>query len=537
MRRQLERISEPWFMNKVVAVVGAFVMAIVLASLVASGQFDVLILVAVWVIALLVIVFVRDYWWTPAIVITALSLRTDAAGFMLTGLEVGMVIIGLTFPVKLAMKTLWPAKPKMDPGLFYWLLIAFVIIHAVVIFFYSKVDNDPGIKNIVKAYYGAIAPLILFGMLMRYCNSKTVFRTVVIVFGISIVTTIISIIVFVLGIQANELTGLRISVGFTDALTAPGFLRGTGPSLFVTAIAFWPAARSNLYRALLAFAGVLGIVATLYGGGRTYLLSCIMAGLFFAVVRRRFWLALPVTLAVALAVGICTLKPEILYALPDTFQRTLTPLNFSGEKTDVQSDTAISDQWHEELRSDSLAYWNYDTTSFFLGHGFKGWDESLSDPSVDDFQARKLVAVQMGLTENMFSAITDVFGLAGLVLYMGFLIQLGGRLWKGRRLSPDGSVERAMCEFSFVSVVNSVVLAPLLGGVPGIGVVYWALGILAARPFLGVPDPAKPVAALSFDRSREIPSASRARFRGDPLAEFSKRHLRLRPASKQPTIR
>ncbi len=527
MRQQLERISEPWFMNKVIAVVGALALAMLLGWLAAGGQFEVLILVALWVASVLVIVFVRDYWWAPAIVVTALSITTSAAGFLLTGVELGMVIIGLTFPIKLAMKTLWPAKPRMDPGFFYWAVLVFVTVHAIVIYFYSKIGAEPGVKNIIKSYYGVLAPLVLFGMLMRYCNSKSVFRTIAVVFGVWIVTTIIALIVLMLGVEPADLTNLKINAGFLDAGDAPNFMRTSGPPLFITAMAFWPVARSNRYRILLAFAGLLGIVATLYGAGRTYMLICIMAGIFFSIVRRRIWLALPVVVVVAAAAGICTLKPELLYNLPVGIQRTLGPLNFSGQKTDIQTDSAVSDQWHEDLRQDSLAYWNYDTTSFWLGHGFKGWDESLTDPLVNDYVARKTVAVQMGLTENMFSAITNIFGLTGLILYGGFLLQLALRLWKGRQLSPVRSVERAVCEFSFVNLVNAVVLAPLIGRVPDISLVYWALGILAARPYLGVPDPVEAAPALPFDRSRQSMPARTSLARGNPLAEFSKRQSRL----------
>ena len=98
---KVQRVSEPWYITKVAALVSGFVFAVVLSYLAATGQFDVLILVAVWVISCLVIIFVRDYWWAPALVVTSLGIQTYAAGFRLSGLEVGMVILGLTFPVTL----------------------------------------------------------------------------------------------------------------------------------------------------------------------------------------------------------------------------------------------------------------------------------------------------------------------------------------------------------------------------------------------------------------------------------------------------
>ena len=98
-------------------------MAVLLGWLAASGEIGTLILCTVWILAVLIIVFVQDYWWSPALVLTALTLRTYALGFSLTGVEVGMVIIGLTFPVKMAMKTLRPAKPDLKLGLIYWCLL------------------------------------------------------------------------------------------------------------------------------------------------------------------------------------------------------------------------------------------------------------------------------------------------------------------------------------------------------------------------------------------------------------------------------
>ena len=537
MRQHLERISEPWFLNKVVAMVVAFVMALVLGTLAASGQIEALILVAVWVIAVLIIVFVRDYWWSPALIITALSLSTFAFDFRLTGLEVGMVILGLTFPVKLAMKTLWPAKPKMDAGLIYWALVTFVAVHAVVILFYNKIEGVSQLKNIVKAYYGALAPLVLYGLLIRYCNPKTVFRTGAILFWTWIFTAIVAIIVILLGVEMSELTDLRITVDYIDSVGALGFLRSTGPYLFIGAIAFWPVARSTRVRFLLGFATVLSVAATLLSSGRVAFFSCFVAGAFFAVVRKRLWLALPVFILLALTAGICTLKPDILYSLPEQVQRSLTPLNFSQQKTQIQTELGESDRWHQELRTESLNYWNQDTTSFYLGHGFKPWDDSIvfSNRGADinvDFDTMKRFAIEMGRTENSFSSVTNIFGLAGLVLYGAFLIQMAWRLWKGRRLSPEGSVERAICEFSFVNLVTYVMLAPLSGGVPGILLIYWALGVLAARPYLGVPEPAKPAPAPLFDRSRQVDTVRSAPFRGDPLADFSKRQSRF-PAPRR----
>ena len=499
---RVQRISEPVQITKGVTILGGLLFAMELSYLAATGQVEVLILVAVWVVAVFIIIFVRDYWWSPALVITALSLTTLAAGFKLTGLEVGMVILGLTFPVKLAMKTLWPVQPKMDPGLFYWALISFLCVHAVVIFFYSKIEDVPQIKNIVKAYYAAIAPLVLYGMLVRYCKPKTVVNTGVVLFFTWMLTIITAVIVILLGVELPELTNLKIIVDYIDADGALGFLRGTGPYLFTAALAFWPAVHSNRQRLLLGFAVVLGVAGTLFSGGRTAMLACVVAGTFFAVARKRLWLAIPVIVIVAGTSATITYKPDLLYNLSEHVQRTLGPLNFSEQKTEVEAATTDSDKWHEELRTESLAYWTMDTTSFWVGHGFKSWDDTFILGVNSDLANAKKFAIEMGHTENMFSAITNIFGLTGLVLYMGFFIQLAARLWKGRSLAPEGSVERAICEFSFVILAAGIVMAPLNGDVPGIGLIYWSLGVLAARNYLGTPE-TDSTKAPAFDRSRE----------------------------------
>jgi len=102
-----------------------------------------------------------------------------------------------------------------------------------------------------------------------------------------------------------------------------------------------------------------------------------------------------------------------------------------------------------------------------------------------EIQHRLELAIQMGLTENMFSSITNIFGIVGLILYGGFLIHLCWLLYRGCRLAPIGTEARALCEFSLVSLLPYVLLAPFMGYIPGFDLIYWQLGVLAARSYLG----------------------------------------------------
>ena len=515
---RIARMSEPWYLNQALAIVGTLVFAIIFGEEAASGQVGMLVLLAVWVLACLVIVFVRDHWWSPALIITALSLKTFALGFGLTGLEGGLAVIGLTFPIKLAMKTLWPAKPKMEPGVLYWMLLGYVAAHAVIILFYSKIEAVPQLKNIVKAYYLTLVPLVLYGLMIRYCNPKTVYQTGVILFWLWIFTTISSIVVILLGIEFTSLTDLLITLDFTSAESAVGYLRTSGPSLLFIAIAFLPIARSNTVRVLLIFGALLGIAGVLFSTGRTAILYCFLCAGLFPVIRRRFWLTLPPIAVLALITGFCTFDPGFLYSLPEGIQRTLTPLNLSDQKTEVQGAVGDSDRWHQELLTESITYWLYDIKSFALGRGFKSWDDSLILGVNTDFETTKQFAIEMGATENMFSAITNIFGLAGLLLYGTFLIQMAWHLWKAWGLCPPGSVERAICELSFVSLVACIILAPFLGGVPGITLIYWGLGLFAARSYIASPERAPVATVLRFDISRQVPSPRQAPLlRGAPV--------------------
>jgi hypothetical protein len=508
-------MSEPTSMNRNLAIVGTLVLAMLLGTWAASGQIENLILMAVWFVAVMIIVFVQDYWWSPALVITALTFSTTALGFPLTGMEVGVVILGLTFPVKMAMKTLRKAEPEMSPGMLYWMLLGYVAVHAVVILFYNKIDGAATLKNIVKAYYTVLVPLIFYGLLIRYCHTRTVRPTIVLLFFVSFFAVIASIFTIITGIYVDPFTDLHISVGWLDEGGVFGILRGTGPFLFIGSLAFWPNIRSGVGRCLLGSAIVIGLVGTLLGSGRTSTIICIAAGIFFAVVRGKLWIALPVLIVTGLISAVMTSMPDVAYSLPETVQRSLAPLNFSEQKTEIQGTLEGSDDWHRDLRTRSIDYWMLDTTSFWFGRGFKSWDPSIgNDPNAMitlGYERSLEMAIEMGRTENMFSAMTNIFGATGMVLYALFMGNLARILYKACRIAPAGSDARAICEFSLINLLAALAFCPFTGGPPSIGLIYWLLGILAARPYLAGHKPA-PAPAMA-----EVPAFARPAFaQGSP---------------------
>jgi hypothetical protein len=490
---RIERISEPWALSRTIAVAVTLVLAMVFGSWIANGEFEYLILFAVWAAAVWIIIFVQDYWWSPMLIIMALGLGTTAAGTPLSGMEVGVVILALTFPVKIAMKTLRKAEPEMSPGFFYWVVLCFVALHFVIILIYNKIDGAPQLRNIVKSYYTFLTPLVFYGLLVRYCRLRTVRPTIDILFFTNLFVVAASIITLLAGISIPPLTGLHIGIGWLDFYGAMGTLRNGGPLLFAGAVAFWPVVRTAAGRSWLGAAIVIALFGTLVGSGRISVFCCIFSGASFAILRGKLWLALPVLLCTLLTSVLISASPDFYLGLPSLIQRSLAPLNFSVAGEEQNENLEGSNGWHKELRDRSFDYWTEDTTSFWLGHGFKSWDPTIDPSNQDAVDPEHMVelAIEMGATENMFSSITNIFGVAGLVVYGCFLGSVIVSLIKVCRLAPVGSDARALCEFSLVNLIPSIFLAFYAGTIPGPLLFFWTVGILAARPYLAERKPAK----------------------------------------------
>ena len=427
----------------------------------------------------------------------------------MTGLEVGVVILFLTFPVKMAMKTLRPVVPALSLGLLYWLLLAFVALHCVIIIFYSKIEGVQ-LKNIVKAYYQTITPLVFYGLLLRYCEPRTVKPTAMAIFFTTLGVSVVSMPIIFLNLPFDVLTSLKISVDWTNSSGAAGLFRSTGLLMITGALAWWPAGRTISAKLILAGTILLAAIGTLLSGGRASLVQCLVAAFLFSVLRKKIWIAALFALFVGCVSLFISANPRVLYVFPDAIHRTLLPLDLSSEGTEIKDVNEGSDRWHHDLLVRSLDYWLADGTSILVGHGFKSWDDSNNtDP---DYWANPEVAIvtaiEMGNTENAFSAITNIFGSVGLVLYMLFLFHLAWRLWTAMRASPFGSPARALCEFSLVYLVLYFLFIPWLGSAPRFNLIYWSLGLLAARQFLNSPAAASPAPRPAFDLSHQVPEQS-----------------------------
>jgi len=482
---RLERMSEPWSISRWIAIAVFLVVAILFGSWAANAEYDYLVLFAVWFAAAAVIVFVQDYWWAPILVITAFGFSTNVGGIPLSGMELGLAILCLALPTKMAMKTLRKAEPPMTPSFFYWALLGYVFVHAVVIIAYNHTMGVP-LKNIVKSYYTAINPLIFFGLVIRYCHSRTVRPTILALFGTILFTVLMSIFVMLTG-YSLDFSEMHIQFAWLTAGGADFILRYGALYLFIFCLAYWPAARNNFGRFALGAGVAVSAFGVLLSGGRLSLATALLAGVFFAIVRRKLWLALPFIVFGLGVATLITIVPTALNNMPGTVQRALAPLDFSDQESQVQDELAGSDGWHQALRQRSYDYWLADLNSFYFGHGYKSWDPSLDDidqMTEEDQDHEAQLAIEMGLTENMFSSITNIFGVVGLTLYLAFLGHLAWILLKAHNRAPLGSMSRALCEFSLVNLAAALLFMFVLGSVPGLTLFYWTLGILGARPYL-----------------------------------------------------
>lgn len=516
-RQQMQRLEEPWFLNKAVAIVAGLLLAILLGYLGASGDVESLILAAVWITAIAIIVFVRDYWWSPALIITALSFHTLALGFAMTGLEIGVIILFLTFPVKIAMKTLRPVTPALPLGFSFWSLLVFISFHCLIILFYSKIEGVQ-LKNILKAYYQVITPIVFYGLLLRYCEPRTVRPTAVAIFMTTLAVSIVSIPIIFLNLPLGVLTTLKISVDWVNSAGAAALFRYTGPFLLMATLAWWPVAKSSKTKLFLLGSLALGIFGTLLSGGRLSFVECLVAGLVFSILRKKIWISVLFALFLLCVSLLISANPRILYLFPDIIHRTLLPLELTGEVTEIKEKNAGSDKWHHDLLVRSLDYWFADTNSIFFGHGYKSWDDSIdTDPEyLANPELMILNAIEMGRTENMFSSITNIFGATGLVLYALFMLNLAWMLWRAMRASPLGSSARALCEFSLINLGLQIFFAPVVGSTPSLNIIYWGLGLLAARPYISDVPVKHSVERQSFDLSRETPIPPRGRLPNCP---------------------
>jgi hypothetical protein len=458
------------------------VTAAYLGTLIGGSETTTLLSIALGLLCVGVLAFVGNYWWAPLVLISALTFRTNFLGFMMTGIDIGVVVLAVLLPLKLAVRRLSPVEPPLKLGLTFQLLFAFVVTHAVVIVLYNKFQGVP-LKNIVKAYYSVLAPLAFCWLLVRYCKPRTVRPVAFWTLATYTFVLAVSIPVIWFDLYLPLLNSRHFLFDWTYSGVAIGTGRSYGPILLAGMVAIWPAVRSPFGKAAVGIALLIAMLGSLVSASRVVISVCLVEIAVFCLLRRRFWVIAPLIVTVAVTTATISNNPDVLYAVPTTIHRTLTPFNLSSHHTSIQNSTELSNEWHEDLRRESLTYWTSDLGAFVVGHGFKAWDESLSnDPGFTRYyEDAKRLAVQMGRPENAVNSITNIFGLAGLLLYVAFLWQLYRRLIRQWRTLQSATYAKSICEFSIVTLVAYVLFSAWAGNIPGTNLIYFLLGLLVSR--------------------------------------------------------
>lgn len=472
----------PGNLAPIIAMLCGVVIAFYFGTLIGGSDTTELLLIGLALLCVGVLAFVGDYWWAPLVLISALTFRTNFLGFIMTGMDIGIVALAVLLPLKMAIRRLRPIEPSLKIGLSFKLLLSFIAIHAVVIVLYSKFHGVP-LKNIIKSYYSVLTPLIFYGLLVRYCKPRTMKPVTIWTFAIYAFVVAVSIPVIWLGVVLPFFYSRHFLFDWTHAAVAVGAVRAYSPLLLAAMIAVFPAARSPIAKIAVILVFGLSLCGTLVSSSRVAILLCLGEILIFCILRRKLWLLAPLVVLVAITIMVISNNPNLLYQLPVPMHRALTPFNVSSHHTSVQSDAELSDRWHADLERESFSYWTSDLWAFLVGHGFKAWDESLGSDAefTRYYEDAKKMAVQMGRPENMLNGISNIFGLTGIVLFACLFWHLFSELRMACRAVPIGSYERALCEFSIVTLVVAVLASPWAGAIPGINLTYYAFGLLAAR--------------------------------------------------------
>ena len=466
-------------------VISCMVLAVVLGNWIAEENWFLLGITLCIAIGASLTLSLRSNWWILVPCMSVLGFSTLAPGFTLTGVDAAALLGFAIIAFRRAIGDLKPVQPSLRLNGVLFALLVYVFVHSVIAILYQYYAGETQLKNVIKAYCQIAAPLLLLWFLALYAKPPSAKAAVWGVLLISIPTFIVGCALVYLETEVPLLSHPLLSFDWAGA-GALGYIRWSSAALLLFGLCLSTATRSVFLKTACLSVALLALIGAFLGGGRVAFASGVL-GIACWMGLRRHLLLLALTGAAALLMLITVnADPRLLDDLPKTVQRSITPFILSGQRTSEQSGTELSDKWHGDLRAESWAYWMESPFSIAVGHGYKGWNDSIDIKTFTEgplYESAKKTAIQMGRTERTFSSILVILGCAGVILYYGFMLLLVFRLWELRRLSPNGSFSKAMCEFSLCVLCVSLVTAFHAGGVPSYGMIYWFLGLLAARDF------------------------------------------------------
>jgi len=467
----------------IVVLAFGLIIAIFAGTWVAEGSWFSLGSVLIICLGTMLVLGLRDKWWAVIPWMSALSFSTYAPGFQITGVDIAaMLSVGIII-LRYATHNAPPVTPSLRINWGFYCLLVYVFLHSIIIIIINRYEGETQLKNIVKAYYQAGVPLFVLFLLFTQAASKSIRPVVIGLLCIYPITFCISIVVIFLQVDIPILSYPNSYFEWASK-DGVGYIRWSSLIFLPLALCMSACNRSNLFRVVYYGFALIALLGALVGGGRVALACCLFIICLWVLLQKNFFLIGIGGAALVISLVTINVDPTLLNALPKTIQRALTPFVISQFQTNEQQATALSDQWHTELRSESWAYWRETTPSTLAGHGFQGWNDAIDIKTFTGgvfYEEAKKMAIQMGRTERTFNSILVIFGAFGILLYYGLILFLLMRTTRLRALTQKHSFQRCMCEFSMISLLVVLVTSFHAGSIPGYNMVFWLFGILSCR--------------------------------------------------------
>jgi hypothetical protein len=446
-------------------------------------------------IGLIAILTIRQFWWIPLFLITAVGFSTSV-GFQLRGTDLAAMLALSALLAMVCMGQLKSKHAESNLGLFFYLLLLYVGAHAVLYGLQNYYSGDTQFKNIVKAYYGAFTPLLILWLMDRYAYEKGMKGVILTGTILSVIFGIVALVMHLTGYSLPFISGGTLDFSWAGAENAIGYLRWVILPFLMLAICM-VSCRHLTPTSKLFYRVSISILIPLnvFGGGRVALISLLLFLVIWFGIRGK-WQQVIITgwitvLAVtALVVMGHTIDSRTLQNMPESFknvQRAVSIFLPADQQNEDQTMTEGSNVWHEDLVKGSWNYAMKEPVTMIFGNGYKGWDDSIDINMFTygaAYESAVQMAIRMGASETMFFSALAIFGWLGVVLYYAFMIELLRRSLRVIHLCPQGTMARSLCEFSFCSILVTIIISPIGGAIPSYGLIYWMLGFIAAEPYL-----------------------------------------------------
>ena len=464
-------------------------------NMIADEGYQRVLLYGAAVLTLLAVITVRRYWWIPVFVIGGVGFSTAALGFKMDGTDLLAAFGFICLLAMLGMGQLKSKNTQRNLGIFFYLLLGYVAFHAALYGLDNYFNGDTQFKNIAKRYYFVVVPLILIWCMDRFSYKKGLRTAIHVMMILSVIFSIVGVVVTLLGIELPIISGDMLNFQWAGAESANGYLRWIILPIILLALCLISSTQESGLKLFYRGVFLMLLPACFFGGGRIAIVMILLFLLVWLALRKKWqeifiggWVLL--IGAIGMLVLGHTLDARSLQGMPESFknvQRAISIFLPSDQVNDEEVMTAGSDQWHKDLAIGALDYTNEDYQSMIIGHGFKGWDDNIDFNFFsygDNYRSSVKIAIRMGQSETMFFSILPIFGWIGVLLYYGFMIEFMRRTLHVRKLCPEGSLARSLCEFSFTLILVTLLVSPLTGAIPSYNMIYWMLGFIAAEPYI-----------------------------------------------------